>query len=74
MRRICTSGVSSCSEDDGHLTQTRSKDRIGFVIAAREPVRFREQQVNADNPRRCRYFHQPGELIARPGPLSDMTN
>jgi hypothetical protein len=74
MPRKCTSRIGGCSEDDGHLMQTLGKDRIGFVIAAGEPVRFREQKVNADNARRCRYFHQPGELIARPGPLSDMTN
>ncbi len=73
MRRGRTSGVSGCGEDDGHLMQTRGKDRVGFVIAAREPVRLREQKVNADNPSRSRYFHQPGELIARPGPLADMT-
>ena len=74
MRSKGTSGVGGCSEDDGHLTQARGKDRIGFVIAARNPIRFREQKIDADNPRRCCYMHQPGELIARPRPLSDMTN
>jgi len=54
--------------------RTRGKDWIGFVIAAREPIRFGEQKVNADNTRPRRYIHQPGELVARPGPLTDMTN
>ena len=54
--------------------QIRGKYRIRVAIAAREPVWLREQKVNANNSRRCRDFHQPGELIARPGPLSDMAN
>ena len=62
------------SEDDGGVTQTRGKDRIRFVTAAREPVCFREQKVDTDDPRRCGCFYQPGELIARPGPLSDTTD
>ena len=74
VRRRCTSGVGGCSEDARHPTQIRSKNRIRAVVAAREPVRFRKQKVNADDPRRCRDFYQPGELITWPRPLPDMTN
>ena len=56
------------------MAQTCGKDRIRVVIAAREPVRFRKQEIDTDNPGRCRDVNQPGELIARPGPLSEMTN
>jgi hypothetical protein len=73
-RRGFCGGVGGCREDDRHLTQTGGKDRIGIVIAACGPVGFREEKVNADNPRCCRYFHEPGERIARLGPLPNMSN
>jgi len=74
MRRCCPSRVGGRSKNDGHPMQTGGKDRICLAIAAREPVWLGEQKVDADNSRRCRDIHQPGELIARPGPLADMAD
>jgi len=54
--------------------QTRGKDCICVAVAAREPVWLGEQKVDPDNSRRCCDFYQPGELIARPGPLPDMAD
>lgn len=66
--------VGCCGENDGRPTQTGGEDLIGFVIAARKPVRLGKQKIDPDDPRRCRSIHQTGELIARPRPLPEVTN
>jgi len=74
MQERCASGVGGCSDHDGHMAQTRGQDRIRVAIAAREPVWLAEQKVDADYSRLCCDFREPGELVAPPGPLSNVAD
>jgi hypothetical protein len=74
LRRKFAGRIGGRGEDDRYPPQARGKERVGLVIFASQPVRFRQQKVDSDNARGRRYFHQPGELVPRPGPLSDLVN
>ena len=42
LRRKFIRGVAGGSEDDRHPSQARGKERIGLIIFASQPVRFRQ--------------------------------
>lgn len=67
-------GLGGRGQDHRRLLQARGEKSVGLIIAARVPVGFGKEKIDADDPRRCCCFHQPGELVARPGPLSDMAD
>jgi len=74
LRRKFIGGVGGRRKDDGHQPQACGEDRVGLVTAARQPVWFRQQEIDADDARRPRRLDQPGKLVTRPRPLTDVTD